>query len=308
MKRNISSGVYFVRARVNNVVIQDSLETTDLPTALSRLATRLEVEREGAGQQKSHFKTACGIYLKAVLSRPIREVTKKKVKELVNAVSQADPDAPGKWLEAMRGKVGPHRFNALLDTMRGILGRDHKQLVGINKVPTPKTELLLPTTAQTILLFNYLQDRHKESDAVIFLKLIAFTGGRPESIRHLHWEDIDWERDKLFFRHSKTHPYWTVLLPQAREFLLPLRKKSGKVCPISGCKDVLIRACKHLGLPQFSPYDFRHLYATVCIESGVDIPTVASWMGHNDGGALMLKTYRHLRDEHSLLMSKKVRF
>jgi len=53
---------------------------------------------------------------------------------------------------------------------------------------------------------------------------------------------------------------------------------------------------------------FRHLFATVCIESGVDIPTVAAWLGHNDGGALAMKTYGHLRADHSQLAAQKVKF
>ncbi|MEM9226334.1 MAG: tyrosine-type recombinase/integrase [Verrucomicrobiota bacterium] len=67
-------------------------------------------------------------------------------------------------------------------------------------------------------------------------------------------------------------------------------------------------ACRRLGLPQYAPYDMRHLFATRCIESGVDIPTVSRWLGHQDGGALAMKTYGHLRDEHSLAAAKRVHF
>jgi len=50
------------------------------------------------------------------------------------------------------------------------------------------------------------------------------------------------------------------------------------------------------------------LFATRCIEAGVDIPTVSRWLGHQDGGALCMKTYGHLRDEHSANEAKKVAF
>jgi len=40
----------------------------------------------------------------------------------------------------------------------------------------------------------------------------------------------------------------------------------------------------------------------------VDIPTVSRWLGHKDGGALAMKTYGHLRNEHSQQMEQKVRF
>ena len=39
-----------------------------------------------------------------------------------------------------------------------------------------------------------------------------------------------------------------------------------------------------------------------------DIPTVARWMGHKDGGALAMKVYGHLRDAHSTEMAARVTF
>jgi hypothetical protein len=50
------------------------------------------------------------------------------------------------------------------------------------------------------------------------------------------------------------------------------------------------------------------LFATRCIESGVDIPTVSRWLGHRDGGALAMKVYGHLRHQHSASMAKLVKF
>jgi integrase len=55
-------------------------------------------------------------------------------------------------------------------------------------------------------------------------------------------------------------------------------------------------------------HDLRHLFATRCIESGVDIPTVSRWLGHKDGGALAMRVYGHLRDAHSADMAKRVTF
>jgi len=38
-------------------------------------------------------------------------------------------------------------------------------------------------------------------------------------------------------------------------------------------------------------------------KAGVDVPTVARWLGHKDGGALLMKTYSHLLQEHSQAMA-----
>jgi site-specific recombinase XerD len=56
-------------------------------------------------------------------------------------------------------------------------------------------------------------------------------------------------------------------------------------------------------------HELRRELATRCIEAGVDIPTVSRWLGHQDiGGALCMKTYGHLRDEHSQHEALKVTF
>jgi integrase len=60
--------------------------------------------------------------------------------------------------------------------------------------------------------------------------------------------------------------------------------------------------------PHFTHHDLRHFFATTCIESGVDIPTVSRWLGHKDGGALAMRVYGHLRQEHSTVMIKEVSF
>ena len=56
-------------------------------------------------------------------------------------------------------------------------------------------------------------------------------------------------------------------------------------------------------MTRFTHHDLRHLFITRCIESGVDIPTIARWVEHRDGGVLIMKTYSHLLKEHSQAMA-----
>jgi integrase len=74
------------------------------------------------------------------------------------------------------------------------------------------------------------------------------------------------------------------------------------------CQGVINTACTKLGIARFTHHDLRHLFATRCIESGVDIPTISRWLGHKDGGALAMKVYGQLCDSHSTAMAQKVRF
>jgi hypothetical protein len=95
--------------------------------------------------------------------------------------------------------------------------------------------------------------------------------------------------------------------------LLRLKNESpeppqGKIFKTDSAKKCLATACKKLDYTKFTHHDFRHFFATTCIESGVDIPTISRWLGHGDGGALAMRVYGHLQVEHSLAMIKRVNF
>ncbi|MFA5263189.1 MAG: tyrosine-type recombinase/integrase, partial [Opitutaceae bacterium] len=81
-----------------------------------------------------------------------------------------------------------------------------------------------------------------------------------------------------------------------------------RISPTDKAKTCITTACRRLSYPRFSHHDFRHFFATTCIESGVDIPTVSRWLGHKDGGALAMRVYGHLRQEHSFAAIRKVIF
>jgi integrase len=85
-------------------------------------------------------------------------------------------------------------------------------------------------------------------------------------------------------------------------------ERGDRVMRVRECQGAMNRAAKTVGMARITHHDLRHLFATRCIESGVDIPTVSRWLGHSDGGALAMKVYGHLRDAHSADMAQRVRF
>src|SRR5262249_25929119 len=104
------------------------------------------------------------------------------------------------------------------------------------------------------------------------------------------------------------------LIPDARGLFERMRSESSgesldaKVFHVGECQKALDRACKKVGADRVTHHDLRDLFATRCIESGVDIPTVSRWLGHKDGGGLAMKTYGHLRREHSIAQAQRVTF
>lgn len=78
------------------------------------------------------------------------------------------------------------------------------------------------------------------------------------------------------------------------------------VMNVSECEHSMTNAAARIGMKRITRHDLRHLFATICIESGVDIPTVSRWLGHKDGGALCMETYGHLRQDHSIAQVQRV--
>ena len=149
---------------------------------------------------------------------------------------------------------------------------------------------------------------------------MAYGGFRKSEAANVTWGDCDFGRGEVIVRGdpetgTKNGEIRRVpMIPDMRQLLERLEqqrnhsKPNDAVMRVKECQGALNRACRALNIPRFTHHDLRHLFATRCIESGVDIPTVSRWLGHKDGGALAMKVYGHLRDLHSVNMAQKVTF
>jgi integrase len=169
-----------------------------------------------------------------------------------------------------------------------------------------------------------LDNQKKSKDGADLVEFLAYSGARLGEIvgggdanekRPLFWSDVHFERGTVFLPGTKTEaaPRTIPMSERLREFLARLKaerkpRPNDQISRIKSARKCLQTACRKLALPQFTHHDFRHFFATTCIESGVDIPTVSRWLGHKDGGALAMKRYGHLRQEHSFAMIKRVNF
>jgi integrase len=237
-----------------------------------------------------------------------------------------------RWAARYAKAVHGTRFNNTVDTLRHIFqvgidrGLIHRNPAsGIGKVkPAPK-KLLLPTREQFAQLLKEIETSGSWcgmecSDLVRFL---AYSGCRVTEASHVEWKHVDGEKGTITIEGSPEHgtknrERRTIpIIPPMRELLDRLADRereprrvhrSGYVLHVTECHGALATACAKIGLPKLDHHDMRHLFATRAIEGGVDIPTVARWLGHKDGGALAMKTYGHLRQEHSLAMAQRVSF
>jgi integrase len=187
--------------------------------------------------------------------------------------------------------------------------------------PKPKVPAL-PTKEQFQSLIATMRagGHHSTNDVADLIELLCYTGLRKSEAAALCWQDVDFIRgvaDRSGDAETATKN-WEVrrvpLIPEARKLLGRMRQKrigeqtGEQVLRVHDARGTLEKACKLVGIPRLTHHDFRHYFCTVCLENGVDIPTVARWLGHKDGGALIGKVYGHLRDEHSLRVAQGVSF
>ncbi|MBU6410673.1 MAG: tyrosine-type recombinase/integrase, partial [Verrucomicrobia bacterium] len=112
--------------------------------------------------------------------------------------------------------------------------------------------------------------------------------------------DVDFRKGLLHVRFTITKngkDRWIPLNSSLRQLLEKMRAERPKesadktVMRVFECQKSIDRAAKLVGVKRITHHDLRHLFATRCIEAGVDIPTVSRWLWHQDGGALCMKTY-----------------
>lgn len=139
---------------------------------------------------------------------------------------------------------------------------------------------------------------HSKATAMA-VEFLAYTGMRIFEALSVHWRDIN--PDHLVVRTAKNDELRQIpLIPTAKDLLARLQSAgvpTGAEDPVMLTKSpriALDNACKRMGVDHMRVNDLRHIYATRWIESDVDLPTLASWLGHKDGGDLCAQVYGHL--------------
>lgn len=198
------------------------------------------------------------------------------------------------------------RFNAMVSMLKGVLPAAAR----LKFRPVRVKDRPLLSQLKFSQLLDELDGR-PQSHGGLVIRFLAHTGLRINEARHLKWADV--HEDFILVPGAITKNGRPRAIPfvngvrDVLEQLQELARPEDLVLPQAECKRSLQGACVRAGVARLSHHDFRHLFATRCIQSGVDLPTVARWLGHRDGGALLAKIYFHLADEHSRLMAAKVR-
>src|SRR5438105_8140345 len=340
----VGTGNYFARVKVNGKLIRQKLrpETTVYSDALVRLPDFLKKQRKSKRHVKGapvYFRDARTLYETDLdndhtVADSHRNFRKWSVKSLLKNWSGLDDlklaaikkESCREWAKRLSEKVGPQYFNNVLGTFRAIFKRagyqpEDNPLHEIKRLGIPLAPPQLPESDQFNQLLEIMENggaKHSKNCADLG-SFLAYSGCRLGEARMVKWLDVDMFKGYITVHNLKTRrtknyrPTRQVpIIADMRRLLERLKQSNPRpedpVCKVSECEKSLARACERIRIPKLTHHDLRHLFTTRCIESGVDIPTVSRWLGHSDGGALVMKVYGHLRDKHSLHMAAKVVF
>jgi integrase len=346
--RYIPSGIYFARFKVRGKLIRKSLKTDTLTVAKLRLGDMEKAERQTAESQsnatrgKMTFGDALKIYRERVTGNvSLKQRSKAYYAERVTALIKSWPSLERTdvrrlsssdclaWAASFGNGASATAFNNTVKVLRDTLAiamecgaRYDNPALSIKRAGVRPKKLQLPEFSKFSEFIMAMENggaRFSHSCANL-ARFLAYGGFRKSEAANVQWQDCDFTGNKITVfgdpeSRTKNGEFRSVpMIPDMAQLLGRLRlenpdaKPTDPIMLVRECQKAMDRAAMIIKIPRITHHDLRHLFATRCIESGVDIPTVSRWLGHKDGGALAMKTYGHLRNEHSQAMAQKVRF
>src|SRR5262245_19534774 len=342
------SGRYYARAFAGGKEVWKSLKTSHYSVAQAKLAEFLEEHRERVSDGHSEvspkmtFREALKIHQQNQADDvDIKPATRHYWNQIFLALLKSWPELADweirrvtrtdckEWARRFRKVASPTRYNNTVSGLRHVfnVAKNAGVIYGnpaetLDRVRVHAKDLTLPSTEQFLQLVEAVEHAGAwcSRDCADFVRGLAFTGCRKSEAAQVTWRDVDFEVAEIVIRGDPETgtKNWELrrvpFIPDARELLQRMRSErtreslNTQVFRVRECQKAIDHACRKIGAARITHHDLRHLFATRCIESGVDIPTVSRWLGHKDGGALAMKTYGHLRREHSIAQAQRVSF
>lgn len=330
-------GTIYLRAKVAGKVIRVSLETTDLRTAKRKRDLKIEQLRKEADLSSNpHNLHTVGDALELVSGKTIgkhglKAATTEYYQHLFTTLRATLPvslagsawsaEQAASWWKGYREVQSSQLANTALRAVRkigdaivsaGLLQRNPTTELDTCRVArTTVTDLPSVKVLDGLIASVGSQKKRCSKEASQMIEFLAWSGMRINELRSLLWEDVgkQWLTITGGEIGTKNHEIRRVPLNPRLTAILRARRHpdaAGPVFSMVSPREALSAACTRLGVRHMRVHDLRHWFASRAIESGVDIPTVALWLGHKDGGVLAMKTYGHIHDDHSLKSMKKM--
>ncbi len=339
------SGIYFARVRVRGKLFRASLKTDVMSVAKLRLNEFEKEKQDEMGDDSSvrggkmTVADAVAIFRTRLDGRQdVKEGAKVYRRKCLEALLKSWPELESKpvgkvgkddclsWAHKYAAEYSASVYNNTVGTLRMILdiavekgARAQNPARFISKKRITHRELVLPSPEQFETFVNHIEHAGAwcSRDCGYLVRFLAYGGFRKTEAANITWADCDCANGQIRVRITKNgKPRSVPMIPEMKSLLerikceRPEAQPNDTIMRVQECQKAMDHAAgaEDVKMKRITHHDLRHLFATRCIESGVDIPTVSRWLGHQDGGALAMRTYGHLRDHHSAEMAQKVSF
>ncbi|MDQ6808331.1 MAG: site-specific integrase [Verrucomicrobiota bacterium] len=342
------AGTYFARFRINGKRVWKSLETTVFSVAKQRLPDTMREHRAKLESMtavaigKMTVGNAARAYLEKVQANVSLKPKSKEYREMmIDFINRSWPSLSGtdvrrvserdcqEWLLRFQKHYAPSVVNNAIGTLRSVFAeavrsgaRFGDPAANLSRMRVRAKRLELPSRSEFLRFVEEIRTAgaRQSKDCANLVKFLAYSGVRIGEAKFVNWADANFDRRQLHVRGDPVtatkngETRYVPMIPELEQMLKELRSGRADEPPtaivmrVFECQNSMTHAAAKIGMKRITHHDLRHLFATICIESGVDVPTVSRWLGHKDGGALCMKTYGHLRQDHSLAQAQRVSF
>lgn len=330
------AGTIYLRAKIGGQKVRVSLETSDLRAAKRKRDLKIEELRHAASLGEQNIETlgeAIALEKEMTLAKPkLKNKTRRYYRQLFarieasipahKAAANWSPEEASRWWAAYcNGNPSAlHANNALAVVRRAMATlvsrgiRRDDPTKGIRRLKITKTRIDdLPTLAEMDAIIGSIRAqkaRHAQESADM-VEFLAWSGLRLGEFQSLRWKDVgaDWITVTGGVEGTKNHEIRQIPLNARLRAVLGRRERADDSMPVFHLltpRIALENACKRLGLRHMRVHDLRHWFTSHCVEKGIDVVTLATWLGHKDGGKTLLATYAHHQKLHSLASAAKL--
>lgn len=205
--------------------------------------------------------------------RPIRELSSSDCHRLLHG---AFAHSPSRFIKAKANLSG-------VFTIAYQCGWCKDNPVQRIATPTVKERCIEPLSMKDVESLLTQAKRREHRDCLPAVGLMLYAGVRPDELKRLRWNDIDWEDGILYMsaKHTKTGGGRHVPLTKSLLHMLKQERQVGSICPSNWTKKWRnLRECA--GFNQWIPDILRHSYASYHAKMYRDLPLLQLSMGHRD--------------------------
>lgn len=168
-------------------------------------------------------------------------------------------------------------------------------------------------------------------DLVDYLRFLQYTGAREQEALKVRWIDVEFSRRRIcigadgdtkngksrYVEFSEALRVHLERMHAAQKSAYSMASKSAvflfqdwrrESSHIKSYRDQFDIAKKRAGLDWAGFHDFRRHFVSQCVMSGIDFATIARWISHSDGGALLAKKYAFLANDYVVKQAEKLKF